>query len=90
MSDQPYIRGGPIRARELRENIAEMGFERGVVHTLERFMDEYAEHRQRMRQLVELMDSCVNQIGMFMRISEGMQQRIDAMRRERDIGAQDD
>ena len=85
MSDTPILRGGPVRARDLRMAIAQEGFERGVVSTLERFMDEYAEHRQQLRQATEMLDQCIMLVGQFMTISTTMQHRIDAMKRERDV-----
>ena len=70
-----------IKARDLRPNIAEMGFERGTVHTLELALEDLSELRLHMQQLTELQVQCMDLIDKFMTISDGMKQSIDTLRR---------
>lgn len=85
MSDTPHvIRGGPVRARDLRVAIREMGFERGVTHTLERLLDEFAAMRSTQRSHVELTDQLVNNVTTFLHIGVTMRDQIDALKRSRD------
>ena len=73
-----------IRARDLRANISSYGFERGVAMTLELLLDEVAGMRQHMRELTELTDQCIDQIGKFIALGEGMKQQIETIKRVRD------
>lgn len=75
-----------IRARDLRANIKEQGFERGVVATLEVMMDEMAELRQHMRQAVELVDQCIEQIDKLANVGDQMRNVLQQMRRDRQQG----
>ena len=59
----------PVRARDLRANIKEMGFEQGVVHTLELALEEFSAMRQNMRSLAEMMDLCVTQTENMLRVT---------------------
>ena len=71
------------RARDLRTNIKEMGFERGVVETLERMLDEMAEMRQHTRQLVGLVDACIQEIEKMVTIGGKMHETVQQMIRDR-------
>lgn len=73
----------PVRARDLRANISEWGFEKGVVITLEHLLDEYTETRQHLRGVVELLDKCIDEITKFNAIAGGMKTTIEQMRRDR-------
>ena len=75
-----------IRARDLRANIKEQGFERGVVTTLERMMDEMAEMRQHIRQMAELLDQTINEIEKLANIGGQMHKVIEQMVRDRTQG----
>jgi hypothetical protein len=72
---------GPVRARDLRANIADMGFERGVTATLELLLEEHSENRERMRLLVQMVEGCINQVEMMVRVSTGMNDIIVNMQR---------
>ena len=74
----------PVRARDLRSNIAEMGFERGVVHTLEGLLDEFTEHRQNIRDVVIALDKSIDQIAVFIRLGQGLKTQIEDMKRRQD------
>lgn len=73
-----------IRSRDLRVNIKEMGYEKGVVHTLELALDEMADLRLHMRELTELVGRCIEQIDRFVQIGDGLQRRIDEIKRVED------
>ena len=84
MSDR-VIRGGPVRARDLRSAVAELGFEMGVVTTLERLLDEYATHRQQLRELTQLVDRCIDEVSKMVSVGSSMREQIDRLKRERDL-----
>jgi hypothetical protein len=63
-------------------NIAEMGFEKGVVHTLELALEDMSAIRSNMRDAAELLQGCIDQMDRFLAVSEGMQTRIDQLRRD--------
>jgi hypothetical protein len=73
-----------IKARDLRDNIRIYGFEQGVVLTLEALLDEYAGHRQHMRELTELASQCIDHIEKFLAVSDSLTKQIDKIKRERD------
>lgn len=72
---------GPVRARDLRANIKDYGFEQGVVVTFEAFLDEFTQYRQHQRDVVEMLELCSKNIERFLDISSGMQEQLDTMRR---------
>jgi hypothetical protein len=76
----------PIRARDLRVTIKEMGFEKGVVHTLELALEEMAGIQQHLRDLTELSAQCVDQIAKFIQIAGGMREVIDRIKRSHEQG----
>ena len=78
-----------VRARDVRANIKDYGFEQGVVTTLEQFLDEFAEYRQHQRELVELVNKCVDQLAIFNAINDGMIREIDRIKRERIDGTEE-
>jgi len=78
-----------VRARDLRVNIKEMGFENGVVHTLELLLDEYAETRQHLQQAVEMLARCVDTIEKLTHAGNGMRRLIEQMERDRTGGEND-
>ena len=71
----------PIRARDLRQNIKEMGFEQGVVHTLEAALEEFSVMRQNMRALAEMMDLCVKQIETMVEVGDELGKQMGDIRR---------
>jgi hypothetical protein len=80
------IARGPVRARDLRANIAEHGYENGVVMTLEALLDEYAQTRQHLRELTALVDKCIDQTSLMVRVGESTTQAIEQIKRDRDQG----
>lgn len=80
----------PIRSRDLRANIKAFGFENGVVHTLERFFDEFAGYRQNMRDMSELLSQCINEVEKMISVGEGMQGKLADMQRIMNQGNEHD
>jgi hypothetical protein len=73
----------PIRARDLRVNIAEQGFERGVVHTLELALEDLNALRSNMRDATELMQVMSDNLEGFLKISSGLNDKLNELRRNR-------
>jgi hypothetical protein len=78
----PQIRG-PVRARDLRANIRDYGFEQGVIVTLEHLLDEHVSLRQHMRELTSLVSKCVDEVEKMVHIGSSMQTAIQQIKRER-------
>jgi hypothetical protein len=62
-------------------NIAELGFEKGVVHTLELALEDLSALRGNLRDAAETMQLMVNELEKFMKVATTMGQRIDEIRR---------
>lgn len=86
MPMQPYVRRGPVRARDLRANIQELGFENGVVTTLEAMIDEHVQDRQSMRDMAQLLDQCIDQVTNMISVGGEMQKKMIELKRARDQG----
>jgi len=71
----------PIRARDVRTEIAERGFERAVAYILERMLEEFAGHRQQMRELTELVSQCIDQVEKMVHVGGVVQARRDELKR---------
>jgi hypothetical protein len=70
-----------IKARDVRVNIAEVGFERGVVHSLEATIEEVSALRSNLRDAAEVMGNMVEQLERFLHISSTLQNKIHALER---------
>ena len=70
-----------IKARDVRVNIAEVGFERGVVHSLEAAIEEINALRGNMRDAAEVISNMVDQMDRFLNISSTLQNKIHALER---------
>ena len=86
MPMSPYVKRGPVRARDLRSNIQELGFEQGVVATLEALLDEHTQDRQDMREMAQLLDQCIDHVAQMVNVGTEMQKRMDDLKRIRDQG----
>ena len=75
-----------VRARDLRANIAELGFEKGVVHTLELFLEEFAGHRQHMRELTELVAQCVDEVEKLIHVGVSLRLKVEQIKRDHEQG----
>lgn len=78
-----------VRARDVRSNIREFGFEQGIVTTIEQFLEEFAEYRQHQRELVEMVNKLIDQLAMHNAIKDGIIREIDRMKRERIDGTEE-
>jgi hypothetical protein len=58
-----------------------MGFEQGVVATLEHLLEEFSAYRQYLRELSELQSTCMDTMSQFIQISEAMKYRLETLRR---------
>jgi len=76
----------PIRARDLRANIKELGFEQGVVQTLELALEELSQLRQYLRDLSELQNAITTRMLQFVEIGDAMSKRIDQIKRDQEQG----
>jgi hypothetical protein len=70
-----------VRARDLRANIATLGFEKGVVVTLELMLEENSSQRQTMREVVAMLDGMVDQLNKMIGISVKMRDEIESIKR---------
>ncbi len=71
----------PVRARDIRRWIKELGFENGVVHTLEQMAEEQISHRQDMASLADIQSTVVESLERLNIIHEGVAKQLDEMRR---------
>jgi hypothetical protein len=76
----------PVRARDLRTNIKDYGFEKGVVATIEAMLEEQGEMRQHLREAVEMLAMFTDRLSDLHLIANGMQNKMDQMRREQEHG----
>ena len=67
---------GPVRARDLRANISDLGYERGVVTTLEALLDEFAAHRQNLREMSIILDNIIDRMQVFVSLGEELQRKV--------------
>ncbi len=74
----------PVRARDIRRTIMEMGFEKGVVHILELMAEENISTRQDMLTMAELQSTVVESLGELNVINDGMAKQINEMHRKED------
>lgn len=86
MPREPYVARGPVRARDLRANIKELGFEQGVVTTLELMLDEHAQDRQHIREMASLLDRCIDEVTKMIGVGEAMKKNMEQIKRDRDRG----
>lgn len=84
MSRMPSLRKAPVRARDLRANIKEHGYEIGVVTTIEAMLEEYSETRQNLREMAELLNECIDRVNDMVSVGTEMKQRIEEMKRVRE------
>lgn len=82
----PSIRAAPVRARDLRANIQELGFEKGVVYTLELLLDEFTAYRENMRDMTELLALCIQNVERMVHVGEHAKAQIEELKRRGDQG----
>lgn len=74
----------PVRARDLRANIKDLGFEQGVVATLEPLLDEHTHMKQLIRELATLLDRCIDEVMKMTHVGESMKQGMEQLKRDQD------
>ena len=74
----------PVRARDLRSNVKELGFEQGVMTTLEMMLEEHSQDRQTMRQMVAILNQCADNVLKMLHVGESMKQQVEELKRNRD------
>ena len=72
----------PIRARDLRVILKEMGFEKGMVHVLESALEQQAEMRQNILTVAELVNTCMDELGKLIAIGGQMKQTVEQLHRD--------
>ncbi len=72
---------GPVRARDLRANIKELGFETGVVKTLELMLEEHSHMRYQLHQLTTLVDACIDQVSNMVSVGAHLRTQLEDMKR---------
>ena len=77
----PIVRP-PVRARDLRANIKQLGFEQGVTVTLEGMLEEHSAMKQHMRELTDLVSQCIGQVEQMIRVGDGMTNIINDIKRK--------
>jgi hypothetical protein len=70
-----------VKARDLRVAVKDMGFEKGMLHTLELTLEELNELKQHQRQLTELVDMCIRQVDMMVQFGDAMKGALEELRR---------
>ena len=79
-----------IKARDLRANIKEMGFERGVVHTLELALEEQNSMHAYLQEVANLVVRCVDGLERLNAVGDGMKREIDRIKRVHQQGEEFD
>jgi len=72
---------GPVRARDLRANIAELGFERGVVATLEGHLDEFVSFRQDVLNMARIQNDLIDAHLQLSQIISRVQGGLDELKK---------
>lgn len=72
---------GPIRARDLRANVKQYGFEKGTVISLELMLDEFVAMRQAIVDLTDLQSQMIDRVLDMTTVGDEMQKRLQAIAR---------
>jgi len=67
-----------VRARDLRSNIKEMGYEKGMVHTVELLLEELSAIRLTQREITEMMSAVINHFGQLTMVTDRMKEKVEA------------
>jgi hypothetical protein len=70
-----------VRARDLRMAVQGMGFEKGVMHTLELALEELSALKQQQVQIAELVYMCINQIETMVRFGAATKDALEELKR---------
>lgn len=72
---------GAVKARDVRDAVKEYGFERGVITILERMCDERAGDRNTMRDVVELINQCIENVDKMVNVGDAMGAKLKEVER---------
>ena len=75
-----------IRARDVQPTIKELGFDRGVVQILTYALEEQAEFRQNMQEVVKLTTRCIDEVEKLIHVSGGLRDKLVELERIRQQG----
>jgi chemotaxis regulatin CheY-phosphate phosphatase CheZ len=81
----PTIRG-PVRARDLRANMKELGAQEGIARTLEQLLDEHVQNREHMRELAQMMERCIDLVQQMTSVGDEMRKRLEEFKRHQAQG----
>ena len=70
-----------IRARDLSPLIKEHGFERAMVMAMTHSLEEQAEFRQHLQELVSMSARCVDELEKLIHVSGGLRDKLEELRR---------
>lgn len=70
-----------VRARDVRSAVKDMGFEKGIVWILEQALEEFAEYRQHIKQVVELQQQMIDNLERLQHVGVSMQHHIARINR---------
>lgn len=73
-------RSTALRARDVRTNITELGFERGIELSVTTLADENVGLRQTCAELVTLVDKLIDRIAEMGQINEAVVKQVDVLR----------
>lgn len=72
---------GPVRVRDLRDNIKTYGFEKGTVTTMEALLEENIAMRQAVVSLTKMVDGLIDQFGTVLAGTDVMRKQLESLRR---------
>jgi hypothetical protein len=72
---------GPVRARDLRVNVQQLGFEKGMMTTLELLLEEMVLIRQLTQGCVEMQNEFVRVISDLVQISDELRNRVETQQK---------
>lgn len=72
---------GPVRARDLRVNVQQLGFEKGMMTTLELLLEEMVLIRQLTQGCVEMQNEFVRVISDLVQISDELRNRVESQQK---------
>ena len=81
----PIIRG-PVRARDLRANMKELGDKEGMAATIEQLLDEHVQDRENMRELAAMVDRLMDRFTEMVQVNSELDSQVRDMKRRMQAG----
>lgn len=81
----PIIRG-PVRARDLRANMKELGDKEGMAATIEQLLDEHVQDRENMRELAAMVDRLMDRFTEMTMVGSALKDQIEDVKRRMQQG----